>query len=268
MPVEEGDGVASGEGRTVVRLQDQGWSVLEEQRGEEVDGGGGIFGVDGMGSEGAAGGEIADREDGGEFTVDVGGRFGVVHGPDGTRAVPGDGAVPPATGGVMGFLAGQGEETSEIAPRQPGEVVHQRSQTEIAMEGDELQHRFALDWRGQQWRSPHGSDTQPIIQVVVTSSPVGNGGRIKTKPVGNAVGAPAPPTSPTDPGEGAPTHAGFQGTPATLTLDGADDEAGHPAVAGAGDAGDQGIVTVSAALLRRGGHHDQRITAAAVVRFF
>ena len=143
--VEERTGLGGDEGGAVVGLEHERGSMLGEQRGEEVNGGGGIRRDDGVGGEGGAGGEIADGEDPAEAAIDGRWRFGVVHGPDAPGAGPGDGAVVAACGDVVGFAPGEVEEAGEVAAGEVREVVLEDADAEGgSVQGEEVEHVVAL----------------------------------------------------------------------------------------------------------------------------
>jgi hypothetical protein len=77
------------EGGAVVGLEDEWWSALSEECLEDGEGRFGRFVFDGDPGELVVAGEVADGEGLGVVAIDGERRVGVVDGPDGAGAVPG-----------------------------------------------------------------------------------------------------------------------------------------------------------------------------------
>ena len=170
-----------GEGRAIVGFEDEWWSVRNKETEENGDGGVRIIGVYRVGTERAASGEIADGEDFGALAVNGCGRAGVIHGPDGASALPGEGAVPATARDAGGFGASTMQQAGEIAARQMGEMrVYRRHAHFGAVQGKKMQDVEPLAGRGDQRWCAQGMCVQAIVGISPSSSPLRERGAIES----------------------------------------------------------------------------------------
>ena len=245
---EVGAGALGDEGAAVVGFDDEGCAVACAEVVEEGDGAVGVGVFDGMGGEGGAGGEVADGEDESVAAVDGRGWFGVVHGPDGAGAMPGDGVVPGGRGAVMVVAAGEVEEAGEVTAGDGREVVLEGGDGQGgAEEGEEVADLAALGRGGGERRGAERARGEAIVGVVPAALPLLEGGGGHAECGGDGGDGPSVPARPAGTGEDAAADLRFERASGTLAVGAGDMERPGGAQAESGGIGQESGVGVAAA---------------------